>query len=110
VPVRPRRTGPCVSQPLTADGPVECDVSFAVAKGDPARVLVDEALDADVLVVGMRGHGGFKSLSRTRKAGEVWPPKDFSTASGRARLMLRNRLIGSSPFICAHLLQGRLSR
>jgi nucleotide-binding universal stress UspA family protein len=30
--------------------------------GSPARVLMDEAEDADLLVVGSRGHGGFLSL------------------------------------------------
>lgn len=30
--------------------------------GSPGRVLMDEANDADLLVVGSRGHGGFLSL------------------------------------------------
>src|ERR1700744_5746906 len=33
------------------------------------------------------------SLSRTRKAGEVWPPNDFSVASGRARQISRTRVM-----------------
>src|ERR1700759_2044324 len=33
------------------------------------------------------------SLSRTRKAGEVWPPNDFSVASGRARQISRARVM-----------------
>jgi nucleotide-binding universal stress UspA family protein len=32
-----------------------------VAQGNPAQVLLDEAKDADLLVVGSRGHGGFTS-------------------------------------------------
>src|SRR5580704_8145727 len=35
------------------------------------------------------------SLSRTRKAGEVWPPNDFSVASGRARQISRTRVMPS---------------
>ena len=33
-----------------------------VAEGDPARVLVDAALDDDLLVVGSRGRGGVAEL------------------------------------------------
>lgn len=33
-----------------------------VVEGTPAGVLVDEARDADLLVVGSRGHGGFTGL------------------------------------------------
>ncbi|HEU5404726.1 MAG TPA: universal stress protein [Gaiellaceae bacterium] len=33
-----------------------------VVEGSPAGVLVDEARDADLLVVGSRGHGGFTGL------------------------------------------------
>jgi nucleotide-binding universal stress UspA family protein len=33
-----------------------------VAQGRPARVLIDAARDADLLVVGSRGHGGFTGL------------------------------------------------
>ena len=35
-----------------------------------------------------------KSLSRTRKAGAVWPPNGRSSASGSARQMARTRAIG----------------
>jgi nucleotide-binding universal stress UspA family protein len=33
-----------------------------VAVGNPAGVLLSRALDADLLVVGVRGHGGFEGL------------------------------------------------
>jgi nucleotide-binding universal stress UspA family protein len=33
-----------------------------VAQGHPVRVLLDAAADADLLVVGSRGHGGFTGL------------------------------------------------
>ncbi|HXZ65940.1 MAG TPA: universal stress protein [Streptosporangiaceae bacterium] len=34
-------------------------VWYRVLEGNPARVLLDESADADLLVVGSRGHGGF---------------------------------------------------
>jgi nucleotide-binding universal stress UspA family protein len=33
-----------------------------VREGNPAKVLLDESKDADLLVVGSRGHGGFAGL------------------------------------------------
>jgi len=33
-----------------------------VKQGRPAKVLIDESANADLLVVGNRGHGGFKGL------------------------------------------------
>jgi nucleotide-binding universal stress UspA family protein len=49
-----------VSQALAGreDVPVEC----IVVEGSPARALLDAAGDAELLVVGSRGLGGFKGL------------------------------------------------
>ena len=33
-----------------------------VKQGNPAKVLIEESNDADLLVVGTRGHGGFRGL------------------------------------------------
>jgi nucleotide-binding universal stress UspA family protein len=33
-----------------------------VKQGSPAKVLIEESADADLLVVGTRGHGGFRGL------------------------------------------------
>ena len=33
-----------------------------VKEGNPAKVLIEQSADADLLVVGPRGHGGFKGL------------------------------------------------
>ncbi len=33
-----------------------------VKQGNPAKVLIEESSDADLLVVGTRGHGGFRGL------------------------------------------------
>jgi nucleotide-binding universal stress UspA family protein len=33
-----------------------------VKQGSPAKVLIDESADAELLVVGTRGHGGFSGL------------------------------------------------
>jgi nucleotide-binding universal stress UspA family protein len=37
-------------------------VESVVKEGHPAKVLLEEAEDADLLVVGSRGHGGFSEL------------------------------------------------
>lgn len=38
------------------------EIERRVVEGRPAGVLVDESRDADLLVVGSRGHGGFSEL------------------------------------------------
>jgi nucleotide-binding universal stress UspA family protein len=38
------------------------DVTQVVDMGSPARILLDQAADADLLVVGARGLGGFRGL------------------------------------------------
>jgi nucleotide-binding universal stress UspA family protein len=38
------------------------EIRTVIREGNPARVLVEEAGDADLLVVGSRGLGGFRSL------------------------------------------------
>lgn len=37
-------------------------VSTLLRQGNPAQVLIDAAADADLLVVGSRGHGGFAEV------------------------------------------------
>ena len=45
---------------VEADG--SAVIERVVATGQPARVLVEQARGADMLVVGSRGHGGFAGL------------------------------------------------
>ncbi|HKU56934.1 MAG TPA: universal stress protein [Gaiellaceae bacterium] len=47
-------------EPLANAGAVE--IERRVVEGPPASVLVKESRDADLLVVGSRGHGGFREL------------------------------------------------
>jgi nucleotide-binding universal stress UspA family protein len=42
------------------DGPIA--VEQVVDQGSPAAVLIDRSHDADLLVVGTRGHGGFAGM------------------------------------------------
>lgn len=43
-------------------GEPEVKVTTQVTEGNAAKVLVDASRDADLLVVGTRGHGGFAGL------------------------------------------------
>jgi nucleotide-binding universal stress UspA family protein len=43
----------------TVDPASEIKVSATVREGNPARILLEAARDAELLVVGSRGHGGF---------------------------------------------------
>jgi len=43
-------------------GPTYVEVQRTVIEGSPAKVLVDRSKDADLLVVGSRGRGGFAGL------------------------------------------------
>ena len=49
-----------VDSTITAGGGVT--VRQCVMEGNPARVLLDAAQGADLLVVGSRGHGGFAGM------------------------------------------------
>lgn len=49
-----------IKEELGEDPPVL--VQPRVKQGRPAKVLIDESAEADLLVVGNRGHGGFAGL------------------------------------------------
>jgi nucleotide-binding universal stress UspA family protein len=49
-----------IKEELGEDPPVV--VEPHVKQGNPAKVLIDQSADADLLVVGTRGHGGFRGL------------------------------------------------
>ena len=40
----------------------EVDVRTAIEEGSPAKVLIERSKDADLVVVGSRGHGGFAGM------------------------------------------------
>jgi nucleotide-binding universal stress UspA family protein len=44
------------------DGPVRDAIARSVVEGSAGHVLVERSTDADLLVVGSRGHGGFAGL------------------------------------------------
>lgn len=45
-----------------AMGKSDVEIEQRVVQGAPAAVLVEESRDADLLIVGSRGHGGFTQL------------------------------------------------
>ena len=49
-----------IKEVLGEDPPVL--VQPQIKQGHPARVLIEQSADADLLVVGTRGHGGFRGL------------------------------------------------
>ena len=49
-----------IKEELGDDPPVL--VQPRAKQGNPAKVLIEESADADLLVVGPRGHGGFRGL------------------------------------------------
>ncbi|HUZ54454.1 MAG TPA: universal stress protein [Streptosporangiaceae bacterium] len=46
----------------TFGDPPAVEIERRVVYGHPAQVLIDESKDADLLVVGSRGHGGFTGM------------------------------------------------
>jgi nucleotide-binding universal stress UspA family protein len=50
-----------LTSPLEAKTPA-VDVRTVVEEGSPAKVLIERSKDADLLVVGSRGHGGFAGM------------------------------------------------
>lgn len=51
-----------VARALEAAAVDDVEVRTTVREGSPAHVLLEEAADADLLVVGSRGLGGFRGL------------------------------------------------
>jgi nucleotide-binding universal stress UspA family protein len=47
--------------PLEAKDPA-VDIRTVVEEGSPAKVLIERSKEADLLVVGSRGHGGFAGM------------------------------------------------
>jgi nucleotide-binding universal stress UspA family protein len=47
---------------VVVEGAAGLDVEEEIAYGHPAQVLIEQSADADLLVVGSRGHGAFTRL------------------------------------------------
>ena len=50
-----------LTSPLEAKTPA-VDIRTVVEEGNPAKVLIERSKEADLLVVGSRGHGGFAGM------------------------------------------------
>ena len=62
-----------IKEELGEDPPVL--VQPRVKQGRPAKVLIEESADADLLVVGTRGHGGFRGWCSARSASTSPPTR-----------------------------------
>lgn len=51
-----------VNKVLGAEASTELDLSLSIVEGHPAAVLLREAEDASLVVVGSRGHGSFSGM------------------------------------------------
>ncbi len=47
---------------IAADSPISLTIESSAVRGYPSSVLLDAAAEADLLVVGSRGRGGFAEL------------------------------------------------
>jgi nucleotide-binding universal stress UspA family protein len=64
-PTRPRAEALAMLDQLVADldgQRADLDVRTSAEEGHPAEVLIERSKEADLLVVGSRGHGGFAGM------------------------------------------------
>lgn len=62
---QPKRDALALLEQFTADlepRDPAVDVRTSIEEGNPAKVLIERSKDADLLVVGFRGHGGFAGM------------------------------------------------
>lgn len=60
--VRAKSTVLATTIQAAVDAESSADIGKNVVQGHPAKALLDAARDADLLVVGQRGHGGFTGM------------------------------------------------